>query len=156
VYVWADGVSVKAGLEKEKAAILVLIAALRDGPAEWCHPLVPLCTDEHKRFRETAPWLIVIFAQSYALLADGRKVKNYYVQESIGIATGLLVTALHRTGLATLTHAPNPKACFNGVLGHPANERPFMILVVGYPAEDARVPATAMQKKWLEETAPLV
>ncbi|MBI2528479.1 MAG: hypothetical protein HYV93_21160, partial [Candidatus Rokubacteria bacterium] len=110
VYVWADGVSVKAGLEKEKAAILVQIAALRDGPAEWVHPLVPLCTDEHKRFLETAPWLIVIFAQSYALLADGRKVKSYDVQEAFGIATGLLVTALHRTGFATLSHAPNPMA----------------------------------------------
>ncbi len=153
---WADSVSVKAGLEKEKAAILVQTAALRDGPTEWFHPLVPLCTDERKRFRETAPWLIVIFAQSYALLADGRKVKSYYVQESFGIATGLLVTALHRTGLATLTHAPNPMVCFNRVLGHPANERSFMILVGGYPADNARVPATAMQKKRLEEVAPLV
>ena len=109
-------------------------------PGEWLEVLAPLGTDAHKPFLETAPYLIVIFAQSYSLAADGPKIKHYYVQESVGIATGLLIAALHHAGLACLTHTPSPMGFLNGVLGRPANERPFLVLVVGYPAEGAKVP----------------
>ncbi len=119
-------------------------------PQEWIDALAPLGTDPNKPFLETAPWLIVIFGQSYGLLPDGRKVKHYYVQESVGIATGMLITALHHAGLATLTHTPNPMGFLNDLLGRPVNERPFLILVAGYPADDARVPLHAMNKKPLE------
>jgi nitroreductase len=110
-------------------------------PADWLDALAPLGTDAAKPFLETAPALIAIFAASYGLDADGRKVKHYYVQESVGIATGILITALHHAGLATLTHTPSPMAFLNDILGRPANERPFLLLVAGYPAPDARVPA---------------
>ncbi len=123
-------------------------------PQEWLDALVPLGTDENKPFLETAPALIVIFAQSYSQLPDGRKVKNYYVQESVGIATGLLITALHHSGLASLTHTPSPMGFLNEILDRPANERPFLILVTGYPAEDAQVPA--ISKKTLAEIATFV
>jgi iodotyrosine deiodinase len=120
-------------------------------PREWLDALAPLGTDEHKPFLETAPYLIAVFAQSYGLLPDGRKVKNYYVTESVGIATGILVTGLHHAGLATLTHTPSPMRFLNEILGRPDNERPFLLLVVGYPAEDALVPSIA--KKPLSEIA---
>jgi iodotyrosine deiodinase len=120
-------------------------------PQEWLDALAPLGTDEHKPFLETAPYLIIIFAQSYGLLSDGRKVKNYYVQESVGIATGLLITALHYSGLATLTHTPSPMGFLNQILDRPKNERPFLLLVVGYPAENAQVPV--ITKKSLSEIA---
>ncbi len=120
-------------------------------PQEWLDALAPLGTDEHKPFLETAPYLIAIFAQSYGLLPDGRKVKNYYVQESVGIATGLLITALHYSGLATLTHTPSPMGFLNQILDRPKNERPFLLLVVGYPAENAQVPV--ITKKSLSEIA---
>jgi nitroreductase len=110
-------------------------------PREWLDALAHLGTDEHKPFLETAPWLIVIFAESYELMADGTKAKNYYVTESVGIATGMLITALHHAGLVTLTHTPSPMKFLNGLLGRPENERPFLILVAGYPDEDALVPA---------------
>ena len=120
-------------------------------PQEWLDALAALGTDEHKPFLETAPYLIAIFAQRYHLASGGRKVKNYYVQESVGIATGILITGLHRAGLATLTHTPSPMGFLNEILGRPANERPFLILVAGYPAKDARVPD--ITKKPLEEIA---
>ena len=120
-------------------------------PQEWLDALAALGTDEHKPFLEAAPCLIAIFAERYQLLDKGRKVKNYYVQESVGIATGMLITGLHHAGLATLTHTPSPMGFLNEILGRPANERPFLILVVGYPAEDARVPQ--ITKKPLEEIA---
>lgn len=123
----------------------------RKAPQEWLDALAPLGTDEHKPFLETAPYLIVIFSQSYGLLPDGRKVKNYYVQESVGIATGMLITAVHNAGLVSLTHTPSPMGFLNEILGRPANEKPFLILVVGYPAEDAVVPDIG--KKPLEEIA---
>ena len=123
-------------------------------PQEWLDALAPLGTDAHKSFLESAPALIVIFAQSYGLLPDGRKVKNYYVQESVGIATGLLITALHHCGLASLTHTPSPMGFLNQILDRPANERPFLILVTGYPAEDAQVPVIG--KKPLAEIATFV
>lgn len=110
-------------------------------PQEWLDALAPLGTDDRKPFLETAPWLIAIFAEAYGQLPDGRRVKHYYVQESVGIATGFLIAALHHAGLATLTHTPSPMGFLNELLDRPANERPYLLLVVGYPAEDARVPA---------------
>ncbi len=119
-------------------------------PQEWLDALAPLGTDANKPFLETAPYLIAIFSQSYGLLPDGRKVKNYYVQESVGIATGMLVTALHNAGLASLTHTPSPMGFLNEILGRPANEKPFLLLVVGHPAENAMVPD--ITRKSLAET----
>jgi iodotyrosine deiodinase len=109
-------------------------------PQEWLDALAPLGTDADKPFLETAPYLIAIFSQSYGVLPDGRKVKNYYVQESVGIATGLLITALHNAGLVSLTHTPSPMGFLNAILERPANEKPFLLLVTGHPADDARVP----------------
>ena len=120
-------------------------------PAEWLAALAPLGTNAHKPFLETAPYLITIFAQSYGLLPDGRKVEHYYAQESVGIATGFLIAALHYAGLATLTHTPSPMNFLNDILGRPANERPFLLLVVGYPAANAQVPD--IRKKPLAEIA---
>jgi iodotyrosine deiodinase len=121
----------------------------RKAPQEWLDALRPLGTDEHKPFLETAPYLIAIFYKNFDQLPDGRRVKNYYAMESVGIATGFLIAALHRAGLATLTHTPSPMTFLNQVLDRPSNERPFLLLVVGYPAENARVPA--ITKKPLEE-----
>lgn len=120
-------------------------------PREWLEALAVLGTDEHKPFLETAPYLIAIFAQSFELTSDGRKIKNYYVQESVGIATGFLIQALHHCGLVTLTHTPSPMGFLNKILNRPAHERPFLLLTVGYPAPDARVPD--IRKKSLGEIA---
>ncbi len=116
---------------------------------EWLAALEPLGTDSNKPFLETAPYLIAIFLQKFGELPDGRKVKHYYPVESTGLATGLLIAALHRAGLATLTHTPSPMKFLNEILGRPKSERPFLLLVVGYPADDARVPD--IQRKSLEE-----
>jgi nitroreductase len=116
---------------------------------EWLAALEPLGTDDHKPFLETAPYLIAVFLQKYGELPDGRKVKHYYPTESTGLATGMLITALHRAGLATLTHTPSPMKFLNEILGRPKSERPFLLLVVGYPADDARVPD--ITRKELEE-----
>jgi len=114
----------------------------RRAPEEWLDALRPIGTDWHKPFLETAPWLIAIFVQKWGRAADGSKVKHYYPAESVGIATGVLITALHSAGLATLTHTPSPMGFLNEILGRPADaERPFLLLVVGHPAADARVPA---------------
>ena len=107
---------------------------------EWLAALEPLGTDSSKPFLETAPYLIAVFLQKYGRLEDGRKVKHYYPTESTGLATGMLITALHQAGLATLTHTPSPMKFLNEILGRPVSERPFLLLVVGYPADDARVP----------------
>jgi nitroreductase len=123
----------------------------RRAPQEWLDALAPLGTDASKPFLETAPYLIAIFSQSYGLLPDGRKVKNYYVQESVGIATGLLIAALHVAGLTTLTHTPSPMGFLNAILQRPPNEKPFLLLVVGHPAPAAMVPDIG--KKPLEEIA---
>jgi nitroreductase len=117
--------------------------------AEWLAALEPLGTDDQKPFLETAPYLIAVFLQKYGELPDGRKVKHYYPTESTGLATGLLITALHRAGLATLTHTPSPMKFLNEILGRPKSERPFLLLVVGYPAGDARVPD--IERKELDE-----
>jgi iodotyrosine deiodinase len=123
---------------------------------EWLAALEPLATDERKPFLETAPYLIAVFLQKYGELPDGRKVKHYYPTESTGLATGLLITALHRAGLATLTHTPSPMKFLNEILGRPKSERPFLLLVVGYPADDARVPDIGRKAlddytSWVEE-----
>lgn len=120
---------------------------------DWLEALAPLGTDEHKPFLEAAPYVIVVFALSYGVLPAGRRVKNYYVQESVGIAVGLLITALHQAGLVTLTHTPSPMGFLNRILGRPVNERPYLVLVTGYPADDARVPVAAARKKALDEIA---
>ena len=116
---------------------------------EWLAALEPLGTDERKPFLETAPYLIAVFLQKFGELPDGRKVKHYYPAESTGLATGMLITALHRAGLATLTHTPSPMKFLNEILDRPKSERPFLLLVVGYPADDARVPD--IQRKPLDE-----
>ena len=107
---------------------------------EWLEALAPLGTDEHKPYLEIAPTLIVVFAQPYRIAPDGGRVKHYYVAESVGIATGLLVTALHVAGLASLVHTPSPMGFLNALLARPAHERPFVIVVTGYPADDTVVP----------------
>ncbi len=109
-------------------------------PQDWLDALAPLGTDQNKPFLEIAPYLIVIFSKPHELDSDGNRVKNYYANESVGIATGMLITALHHCGLATLTHTPSPMKFLNQVLDRPANERPFVVLVVGRPASDAKVP----------------
>jgi nitroreductase len=120
-------------------------------PQEWLDALAPLGTDERKPFLEVAPHIIAIFSQRYGLLADGRKVKHYYTAESVGIATGVLITAIHNAGLVSLTHTPSPMSFLNEILERPENERPFLLLVVGYPAEGAVVPEIG--KKKLDEIA---
>ena len=123
-------------------------------PKEWLEALAPLGTDEHKPFLERAPWLIAIFAKSYDLRPDGRRVKQYYVAESVGIATGMLITALHHCGLASLTHTPSPMKFLNEILDRPSNERPYLLLVVGYPEPNAQVPD--IQKKALNDIVTYV
>lgn len=126
----------------------------RRAPQDWLEALAPLGTDADKPFLERAPWLIAIFARSYAVRDDGTRVKHYYVQESVGIATGVLITALHHAGLATLTHTPSPMGFLNEILGRPSHERPYLLLVVGHPARDARVPA--IEREPLEHIATFV
>ncbi len=123
----------------------------RRATPEWLEALAPLGTDENKPFLETAPYLIVVFAQSYGVGEENRKIRHYYVQESVGIATGMLITAVHKAGLVSLTHTPSPMGFLNELLGRPQNERPFLILVVGYPADEVSVPA--IDKKPLAEIA---
>lgn len=125
-------------------------------PAEWLEALAPLGTDANKDFLTIAPYLIAIFAKSYNLLPDGKKVKNYYAQESTGLAAGILITALHHAGLASLTHTPSPMGFLNDVLERPKHERPMMLLVVGYPAAEAKIPVHAKAKKPLAEIATFV
>jgi nitroreductase len=120
-------------------------------PQEWLDALAPLGTDDQKPYLETAPFLIAVFAQSYGFLPDGRKVKHYYVSESVGIATGILITAIHQAGLVSLTHTPSPMGFLNKILDRPNHEKPFLLLVVGYPANGAVVPE--ITKKPLSEIA---
>jgi len=120
-------------------------------PPEWLEALAPLGTDWHKPFLETVPWIVVVFAELFGMEADGSKRKNYYVKESVGIACGLFVAALHQMGLATLTHTPSPMRFLKEILGRPENEKPFILFPVGYPAEGCEVPD--LQRKPLEEVA---
>ena len=109
-------------------------------PAEWLAALAPLGTDAHKPYLETAPCLIAVFAERYGVGSDGTRQPNYYVMESVGIATGFLLAALHHAGLVTLTHTPNPMGFLNQILERPVNERAVMMVVAGYPATGAMVP----------------
>jgi nitroreductase len=118
---------------------------------EWLEALAPLGTDADKSFIDRAGCLIVIFAQSYGIAEDGSRVKHYYVQESVGIATGFLIAALHNAGLACLTHTPSPMGFLAEILQRPKNERAYINLVVGYPAKNAQVPMHALEKKKLAE-----
>ena len=120
----------------------------------WREALAPLGTDASKPFLETAPWLIAVFYEAYGYAAGGVKEKRYYPMDSVGIATGFLIAALHHARLATLTHTPSPMAFLNGILKRPDNERPFVLLVVGYPAADAVVPA--ISRKPLDEIAVFI
>lgn len=126
-----------------------------DGRAgqEWLEALKPLGTDADKSFLEIAPYLICIFGARRSPGADGRMCKNYYVPESVGIATGFLIAALHTAGLATLTHTPAPMGFLNEICGRPDNDKPCILVVTGYPAENATIPAYATQKKTLREIA---
>lgn len=121
------------------------------GGDEWLAALEPIGTGVEKPHLTIAPWLIVVFAQRYGLTQDGTRYKNYYVPESVGIATGLLITALHHAGLVCLTHTPNPMKFLGPFCGRPAHEKPVMILPVGWPSADATVPAVAKRKKPLNE-----
>lgn len=121
---------------------------------EWLRALEPLGTDSNKPFLETAPYLIAVFLQKFGRLPDGSRVKHYYPVESTGLATGILITALHRAGLVCLTHTPSPMAFLNDILGRPKSERPFLLLVTGYPADDARVPD--ISRKSLDEFTSFV
>ncbi len=109
-------------------------------PPEWREALAQLGTDSSKPFLETAPWLVVLFEQRYRITPKGDTQKNYYVKESVGMAAGLFIAALHQVGLATLTHTPSPMAFLTRVLERPENERPFVLFPVGYPADDCDVP----------------
>ena len=123
-------------------------------PNEWLEALAALGTDAQKPFLETAPWLIAIFSQPYRILSDGRRLKHYYATESVGIATGFLVAAIHQAGLASLTHTPSPMGFLNNLLHRPAHEKPFLLLVVGHPAAGARVPD--IQRKPLSEISSFI
>ena len=118
-------------------------------PKAWLEALAPLGTDSNKPFLEIAPWLIAVFAQPFRILADGTRSPTYYAIESVGIATGILVTAVHSCGLVSLTHTPSPMGFLNRILGRPSYEKPFVLLVVGHPAENALVPD--IERKPLEE-----
>ncbi len=123
-------------------------------PPEWLQALGPLATDANKPFLDVAPWLIAIFYERFALDAEGVKHKRYYPHESVGIATGLLIAALHRAGLSTLTHTPSPMGFLSEVLGRPRNEMPYLLLVVGHAAKGCEVPDVG--RKPLEEIATFV
>lgn len=120
-------------------------------PDEWLDALAPLGTDESKPFLETAPWLIAVFAQRRGGEQSGQDKKNYYVTESVGLATGMLITALHSAGLGTLTHTPAPMGFLRDICERPKDEKPFVLMVVGYPAEHAKVPKHALKKKSLSD-----
>lgn len=121
---------------------------------EWLRDLKALGTNADKPFQETAPWLIAVFAERHGTTPEGQQRKHYYVQESVGIATGVLITALHHCGLAALTHTPSPMGFLSEILGRPENERPFLLVVVGYPADDARAPD--IRRKPLEQITTFV
>ena len=124
-------------------------------PKEWIEALKPLGTNSKKEFLEKAPYLIAIFEKKFSI-SKRKKVKNYYVRESVGIATGILISCLHFSGLAMLTHTPSPMTFLNKILNRPQNEKPFVLLVVGYPNENAKFPIFAKNKKKLEEITSII
>ena len=119
-------------------------------PKEWLDALKPLGTDSNKKFIDDAPYLIAIFEKKFSK-EKSKKIKNYYVKESVGIATGILITSLHFSGLSMLTHTPSPMVFLNKILKRPINEKPFLLLVIGYPKDDCKVPKFAKQKKSLNK-----
>ena len=123
-------------------------------PSEWIEALAPLGTGWQKPYLEIVPWIVVVFEESYGLNQDGTHRKNYYVKESVGMACGLFVAALHNMGLAALTHTPSPMGFLSEILGRPANEKPYVLVPIGYPAENAEVPD--IRRKSLEEVAIFV
>jgi nitroreductase len=137
---------IRAGAEEEERAFYA-----GGGGDEWLAALEPVGTGPEKPHLTDAPWLIVVFAQRYGMTQDGMRYKNYYVPESVGIACGFLIAALHQAGLVCLTHTPNPMKFLGPLLGRPDHEKPVMILPVGHPADDAVVPAVAKHKKPLDE-----
>jgi nitroreductase len=140
---WTVKARIRDAAEEEEKAFY-------DGRAgdEWLQALRHLGTDWEKPFLETAPWLIAVFGQRYGVKPDGEKAKHFYVPESVGIACGFLIAALHNAGLATLTHTPSPMGFLNDICGRPENEKPYLILVTGFPAENCQVPV--IEKKSLE------
>ncbi|HCH33794.1 MAG TPA: nitroreductase family protein [Oceanospirillaceae bacterium] len=126
------------------------------GGDEWIKALEPIGTNAHKPHLDIAPWLIVIFAQRYGVFDDGTRFKNYYVPDSVGIATGFLISALHHAGLCSLTHTPNPMRFLNKLLDRPDHEKAVMIMAVGHPSPDATVPGVAKIKKSLDEILTVV
>ena len=144
----AKKAELRAAAEAEERAFYSERAA-----QEWLDALAPIGTDAEKAYMEIAPWLICIFAQRRGGVEAGDDKKNYYIHESVGIATGLLIAACHNAGLATLVHTPNPMKFLNQICDRPATEKPFLILVAGYPAEGAQVPKHALKKKSLSEVA---
>jgi len=142
---WETKHKIRLAAEEEEQAFYAGRAS-----EEWLDALAPLGTDADKSFIDRAGCLIVIFAQVYGVDDEGHRIKHYYVQESVGIACGFLITALHNAGLACLTHTPSPMNFLREILGRPQNERAFINLVVGYPAEDAQVPLHALEKKTLD------
>ena len=140
---------IRMAAEKEEKAFYE-----EKAPKEWLEALAPLGTDSSKPFLETAPYLIAIFQERFGVLADGTKVKHYYATESVGIATGVLITAIHNAGLVCLTHTPSPMGFLNEILQRPRSERPFLLLVVGYPEEGVQVPDIG--KKRLADIATFI
>lgn len=120
-------------------------------PESWLNDLLPLQTDWHKEFLETAPWLIIVFKKIYEPGEDGQKKNNYYVQESVGLASGFLLTAIHNAGLVGLTHTPSPMNFLSKILERPEHEKPFLLVPVGYPAEECLVPQ--LSRRPLDEVA---
>jgi nitroreductase len=140
---------IRVGAEEEEREFYT-----RRASREWLEALEPLGTDDRKPFLETAPYLIVIFGQTRGETESGNPVKHYYVSESVGIATGLLIASIHQAGLGCLTHTPSPMRFLNNILARPKTERPYLILVVGYPADGCEVPD--IEKKSLSEISTFV
>ena len=126
----------------------------KKAPKEWLKALEPLGTDDNKEFIENAPVLIAIFEKKYSFQKK-KKIKNYYVRESVGIATGILISCLHMSGLCMLTHTPSPMNFLNTILSRPSNEKPFVLLIVGYPDKDCKIPTFAKNKKKLKEISTI-
>ena len=124
----------------------------KKAPKEWLEALKPLGTDKNKTFLEEAPYLIAVFEKKHSI-KNKKKIKNYYVKESVGIATGILITCLHISGLSMLTHTPSPMKFLNSILKRPANEKPFVLLVVGKPKDDCEIPIFATKKKSFSKIA---
>ena len=138
--------AIRQAAEKEEAKFYN-----SDSHDEWIKALEPIGTGPDKPHLVDAPWLIMVFAERYGMFEDGTRYKNYYVPESVGIAAGFLISALHNAGLVCLTHTPNPMAFMTKICKRPASNKPVMILAVGHPAEEARIPAVAKRKKPLSE-----